>query len=291
VKAAVAASLALLTLQLAPLSSSWGNGGRSADSMNPDYGAHDWIAERASWMLPANESWFIFDNRARFLYATEIPDFVYDDQHDHHVYFHPDGRVMEDNAAVRAQAAYDELVSALRGANYLLGAEKAGVLTHYISDLAVFGHVLSSKTVWGAEKHHSDFESDVDDVLTGAQSSEFGAPFDGSLEKRGAWDAAVDLARNTTFGDLTLTARWLDDHYVAGGVAVWNATFRHRVESLIALAANLIAEVLHLAALDAALPPAPASVGPQVSTITLFSVLALLLLASAVLALLVRRRR
>ena len=134
--------LGFFILTASSSASAWGNGGISADQANPDYGAHDWIAERAARLLPENESSYIFENRARFLYATEIPDFVLKDSRDHHVYFHADGRVLEDNAASKARDSFAALVDALRNRDRPLAAERAGILTHYIADLAVFGHVL-----------------------------------------------------------------------------------------------------------------------------------------------------
>jgi hypothetical protein len=52
------------------------------------------------------------------------------------------------------------------------GGQTAGTMIHYIADVAVFGHVMGSKTLWKTEVHHSDYESYVDD-RTGAYNSSF----------------------------------------------------------------------------------------------------------------------
>jgi hypothetical protein len=189
-------------------------------------------------------------NLAAYLYGTEVPDFVIEDQQRHHVYFHPDGTLMEDDSAARARETYALLVEALRARDLPLAAQRAGILTHYIADLAVFGHVLSSKTVWGAEKHHGDFEDDADLVMKGPGDSFFSVIFDGALDARAPFDAAVDLARATTFGDGNRTARWLDDHY-SPGPHTWDPAFRDQVGSLVSLAVNLIADVLASSAVEA----------------------------------------
>jgi hypothetical protein len=38
-----------------------------------------------------------------------------------------------------------------------LTAKHAGIMSHYIVDVAVFGHVMGSSTDWGSEAHHSDY--------------------------------------------------------------------------------------------------------------------------------------
>src|SRR3989304_1237751 len=61
-------------------------------------------------------------------------------------------------------------------------ARAAGVVSHYLSDVAVFGHVMGASTDWGAEVHHSDYEDYVRDRATGTASSTFDPylAFDGS---------------------------------------------------------------------------------------------------------------
>src|SRR4030042_5086856 len=66
--------LIMATVLLIAESSGWSNGGYSADPTNPDYGTHDWIAEHALDWLTTHEKQFILDNKAVFLYGTELPD-------------------------------------------------------------------------------------------------------------------------------------------------------------------------------------------------------------------------
>jgi hypothetical protein len=74
-------------------------------------------------------------------------------------------------------------------------------MSHCIADVAVFGHVMGSKTVWGTEGHHSDYESYVDD-RTGACDSNFNSylHFDGNLTTTSANDTAKDIVYDMTFG-------------------------------------------------------------------------------------------
>ena len=73
-------------------------------------------------------------------------------------------------------------------------------MTHYISDMAVFGHVMGASTSWGAELHHSDYEDYVQN-RTNSYTDEFNIflAFDGILSTRSAYDAALLLAHDSTF--------------------------------------------------------------------------------------------
>lgn len=242
---------ALLTGPLTSGTSAWSNGGKSPEPSRPRYGTHDWIAQHAADLLPESEGYFITEHMETFLYGTEVPDIVYSDTANHHVYFYPDGGVMEDDAASRARLHFHELVDALRKGDALRAAGEAGIMSHYMDDVAVFGHVLSSKTHWGAEKHHSDFESDVQGVTSSYNSAFFTVSPDG-LERIDAYNATLDVAGQTTFGDASAghTARWLDDNYV-NGMDSWSVEFRDRIAYLIDLAVNRVADVIHTAVLDA----------------------------------------
>src|SRR3972149_3739556 len=74
----------------------WSNGGFSADPTHPDYGTHDWVAEHALDWLPAQEKQWLIDNKASYLYGTELPDNNQapdgmGDTTKHHVYFFANG--------------------------------------------------------------------------------------------------------------------------------------------------------------------------------------------------------
>ncbi len=115
-------------------------------------------------------------------------------------------------------------------------------MTHYIADVAVFGHVMGSSTPWGNEKHHADYESYVEDRTT-TYSSNFNSclSFDGSLSITSAYDTAINLAYDTTFGGSNrLTCVWMDNNYN------WNnPTFENRCGESLNLAVNSITDVLH----------------------------------------------
>ena len=90
----------------ARIASCWSNGGTSADPEHPDYGTRDWIAEHALEWLPLQEKRHILDHKEVFLYGTELPDRpkssggMGDSLWNHSVYFHADGSLQNDIAAV-----------------------------------------------------------------------------------------------------------------------------------------------------------------------------------------------
>lgn len=223
----------------------WSNGGYSADPSNPDYGTHDWIAEHALDLLPASEKEYIVHYLAEYLYGTELPDNPegIGDNVKHHIYYDSTGALVDDSAAVRAQEEYHEALGYLNANDLLKAAQTLGVMSHYISDMAVFGHVMGSATDWGAEVHHSDYEDYVN-TRTNSYSDDFNVylSFDGSsLDNIPAYEAAINLAYDTTFDvDGDLTCVWMDSNYD------WNnPTFRDRSGESLNLAVNYLADVLH----------------------------------------------
>jgi hypothetical protein len=256
--------------------SGWSNGGYSSDPSNPDYGTHDWIAEHALDWLPLQEKQFLLDNKASFLYGTELPDNNQapdgvGDTTKHHVYFFADGSVQDDAAADRALEEYEKAVDFYIAGNSGEAAKRLGMMAHYIADMAVFGHMMGAATAWGAETHHSDYENYVQ-ARTDSYASEFNSflVFDSSLNIISAYDAALTLANDTTFdlnGDLTCV--WMDQHYD------WNdVTFRNRCGESLNLAVNLIADVLHSFHTEV-IPEFPAwAILPLFMMATLFAVVA-----------------
>jgi len=222
----------------------WSNGGYSSDPANPDYGTHDWIAEHALDWLPTNEKQYILDNLAAYLYGTELPDNPdgIGDTTKHHIYYSLTGQITDDAAAVRASAEYADTLGFLMAEDFPKAAENAGIMSHYIADMAVFGHVMGVDTDWGNETHHDDYEKHVNQ-RTNSYNDEFNAylAFDGSLDIISAYDAASMLAYDTTFDvDGDLTCVWMDQNYD------WsNTTFRNRAGESLNLAVNYLADVLH----------------------------------------------
>lgn len=247
-KLLIALALTLSTLLSAP-SLAYSNGGYSADPSNPDYGTHDWIAQHALDWLPDNEKRYISDNLDDYLYGTELPDNGaapdgIGDFFNHHVYFHSTGDLQDDISASRAQEEYDEVIDRLLSGEDALAAKQAGIMSHYVVDLAVFGHVMGSSTDWGSEAHHSDYENYVRDRTTGYVSSEFDPylVFDGDLVELDAYDGALDVAFVTTFGDGgdVRSCVWMDGNYD------WSdGVFRDGAGASLNLAVNVLADVLH----------------------------------------------
>jgi len=115
-------------------------------------------------------------------------------------------------------------------------------MTHYISDVGVFGHAMGANTAWGTEVHHSDYEDYVD-TRTDNYTTVLDAylTFDGSLDNISAYNATLMLAFNTTFGDNgSYNCTWMDANYN------WtNPAFKNRMGESLNLAVNLVADVLH----------------------------------------------
>ncbi len=227
--------------------SSWSNGGFSDDPSNPKYGTHDWIAQHALDWLPPEEKQFILDNIANYLYGTELPDNAsapdgIGDTGKHHVYYFANGSLQEDDSAVRAREEYVNAVNLFKAGDLANATKRLGIMTHYICDVAVFGHVMGSKTDWGAETHHNDYETYVNG-RTNSYDDEFNTflVFDEVLSNISAYSAALTVAYDTTFdADGDLTCVWMDQNYD------WsNLTFKNRCGESLNLAVNLIADVIH----------------------------------------------
>ncbi|MDW8048592.1 MAG: hypothetical protein RMJ07_02790, partial [Nitrososphaerota archaeon] len=186
--------------------------------------------------------------RNLYLYGTELPDNGQapdgiGDTLKHHIYYSLNGTLIDDSAARRANETYQQALNHLLLGNFSAAAKYAGAMTHYIADMAVFGHIMGKNTVWGEETHHSDFEDYVN-ARTGSYDSEFSAAlyFDGELKIISAYEAAVKLAYDTTFDRLGrgLTCLWMDRNYN------WsNPTFVGRVGELLNQAVNYVADVLY----------------------------------------------
>jgi hypothetical protein len=260
----------------------WSNGGYSADPAHPDYGTHDWIAQHALDYLPTQEKQYIVDNLASYLYGTELPDRPASqggigDTAKHHVYYSAAGALTDDSSAKRAQTEFDLALSYLAANDSADAAEAVGAMAHYISDMAVFGHVMGASTAWGAEIHHSDYENHVTDRTTSYQST-FNSylSFDGNLTTISAYNATVHLAYDTTFGGRShLSCVWMDSNYN------WsNATFSGRCGESLNLAVNAVADVLHTLYIEATPSATPAV--PEFPTMTTLAFSMLMVMALAI---------
>ena len=191
---------------------------------------------------------WILANKNLYLYGTELPDNGrapdgIGDTWLHHIYFDADGRLIDDSSARRANATYHQALKYLLEGNFTSAAKYVGAMTHYISDMAVFGHVMGKEAPWGEEKHHSDYEQYVNKETSSYQLDfNIYLKFDGALEIITAYDAAVRLAYDTTFDSSgrNLTCVWMDENYN------WsNPIFQGRVGESLNYAVNLVADVLY----------------------------------------------
>jgi len=211
VKVAVAIAFIFVIMLTCQTAAAWSNGGYSADPENPDYGTHDWIADRALNLQTKDVSHFMTTYHDSFLIGTEAPDNpdYIGDSANHHVYYYSGGSVQDDVCADRAKAMYDYALSRLTSGDFEVAAYYMGAMAHYISDVGVFGHTMGAYTDWGSEVHHSDYESYFESIL-----GTLTLPSTISLGDSSAYDATMDLARTVTFGSGTMKANvWMDDNY------------------------------------------------------------------------------
>jgi hypothetical protein len=238
----------LLTLSVKP-AFGWSNGGYSADPLQPDYGTHDWIAQHALDYLPAAEKQFITDNLVSYLYGTELPDNNgpvdgIGDTGKHHIYFYANGTMQDDSSAVRASEEYQKALNYLKDHNYSAAAKEAGIMTHYIADMAVWAHMMGATTAWGSEPSnvHSNYETYVD-TRTNNYSDTYNSYLvhDGNIVNLSAYTAAVNLANDSTFDQGGIyTCVWMNNSYSTSNPTYWN-----RAGESLNLAVNAIADVLH----------------------------------------------
>ena len=141
----------LVIISIASQTAAWSNGGYSSDPADPDYGTHDWIAEHALVWLPMSEKKYIVDNKFAYLYGTELPDNNVapdgiGDQNLHHVYYHSDHSLQDNATALRASHEFNVARTYLGASSFQLAAKTAGIMSGYLTDVAVFGHVMGSGT-------------------------------------------------------------------------------------------------------------------------------------------------
>jgi hypothetical protein len=217
----------------------WDNGGWSTDINNPKNGTHDQILEKAVNMLPSDMKSKI--NMVAAKYGTEIPDchnntYCIGDISRHHVYYISNGNIQSDVGAKRAQEEYDIAKLSLQNNDSYNFSLHVGAMSHYMSDLAVFGHTMGNYTDWGIEVHHSDYEGYVEShkELVGS------VIFDNKLDYISAYNSSLAIAKNTTFDDGIYTNVWMDKNYN------WsNPVFVQRTEHSISYATNSIADVIY----------------------------------------------
>lgn len=235
----------------------WSNGGYSSDPDNPDYGTHDWIADKALAIQTRDAGFLKTTYHARFLLGTEAPDnsAYIGDSTSHHVYYYNSGDLQDGKSAIRASQMYQIALGYIASQDMSNAAYYIGAMTHYIADVGVFGHTMGSGTDWGMEDHHSDYENAIQS-MTGSLSSPTGV----SLGNADAYSAALDLAKKVTFGAGAIKPNiWMDANYS------WaDSTFEaSAMASLNISVAAVAAAVNHLLVEAGSQSPSPEPQAPQ----------------------------
>lgn len=256
----------LLILMLASIwvqpSYGWQNGSlpAGAGGCSKCYGTHDFLADHALSFVPyervysflmasGSMPYGVFANE-EYLYGTEIPDQgAYGFKQDwrlHSVYYSPDGKLVDDYAAKRAQESFEQVLFYLRIGDKESAAKWMGITSHYVSDVTSYWHVMGPGDEWvDLAKNGLYYENWVE-----GETYLYGAPFascmsfDGSLEHISAYNVTLKLAYDTTFDPSgpphPRTARWMDDHFDA-----YSPYYLERVCQSLNLAANAIADLIY----------------------------------------------
>lgn len=247
----------LFTIGIQPQTIAWSNGGYSSDPDDPDYGTHDWIADKALAILTKDASFLKTTYHARFLLGTEAPDNTayIGDSTNHHVYYYSSDDLQDGKSAIRASQMYQIALGYLASEDLDNAAYYIGAMTHYLADVGVFGHTMGSGTDWGAEDHHSDYE-DAIQSMTGSLSSPTGI----SLGDSDAYAATLDLANKITFGGGSIMPNiWMDTNYN------WaNSTFATSAMASLNISVAAVAAVVNHLLVEAGSPsPSPDPQEPQ----------------------------
>jgi hypothetical protein len=189
----------------------WGNGGYSSNPDYPDYGIHDWIADKALAFQTSDVTFLLTTCHAEYLLGTEMPDNgdYIGDSYNHHVYYNASGVLQTDIGASRAREMYKSALASLKSSDYEHAAQFAGAMAHYISDLGAYGHTMGASTDWGTSPHHAAYEDHVHTML-GALVS----PQATQIAWNDPYNATLSLARTTTFGSGAIRPNiWMEANY------------------------------------------------------------------------------
>jgi len=264
-------------------SQAWNNGDPGDIYYGERFGSHDWIALKANQFLPvANQSWLNAYMQI-YLRGTAAPDNSsesyngltgYGDKSNHHNYYNSTGHTTEDDAAVRAQEEYNKALNAIQNKKYDEAAWYAGCMTHYIADVAVWGHVMDNETV------HSNYENSANTRMDEPTEDYFQPTFDGTYDTITAHQACVDVGWESYRGDASwdYNCNWMDANYHAFTGDHPDDDFENRAEHMIELCINKITDLLYSLSyyyLSNYTPPSPPVPGFE-AAIILFSVIFLI---------------
>lgn len=234
-------AISLVAALTAPLCTpnvrAWGNGGFSSDPDFPDYGTHDWIADKALSFQTADITFLLTTYHSDYLIGTEAPDngAYIGDSYNHHVYYRASGALQTDIAALRAREMYDSALASLKASDYEHAAYYAGAMAHYISDLGVYAHTMGTATDWGAAPHHSEYEDHVGTLLGTLMS-----PVVKPIQWKDPYNATLALARETTFGAGAIKPNtWMETNYEWSDPAFSASCFESLNESVRAVASAI----------------------------------------------------
>ena len=258
-------SVSLFTLIFLPNNSvAWNNGDADDIYFGERFGSHDWIALEANLFLPQELQIWLNDSLQIYLRGTAAPDdssenyngyYGYGDTTKHHNYYNSDGSSYDSAAATRAQEEYDKAYAQMQVGNYSEAAWFAGCMTHYIADVAVWGHVMTNESV------HSLFENSANTRMDTPGEDYFQIFFDGTYDDNTASDASLETGWETYRGDVSwqYNCNWMDNNYHAFDGAHPDDAFEERAEYLIQLTTNKITDVIYKLALlyELSLPNAP----------------------------------
>jgi hypothetical protein len=137
-----------------------------AECSDPPYATHDWIADHALDLLPAEEKAWLVPHRNLYLIGTEAPDHKgipascgapiigYNDcTLCHSVEWNTAvTQITVDRPAVRAQEEHEKAVIAFAQGKPAHAAYFLGAMAHYIGDMSQYGHDYPD------EVPHGDYE-------------------------------------------------------------------------------------------------------------------------------------
>ena len=225
---------------------------QASECSNPPYATHDWIADHALALLPANESAWLQPHKTMYLLGTEAPDnddipaacgapnTGYDDRRrGHSVNWNNDhSEMVEDRAAFRALDEYDKAVDAFADGDSSAAAYYLGAMAHYIGDVSQYGHVCRCETT----AHHGGYENwakrRTDSFNEGFFESHIQAD---NLVRRRPFTAVRRISRAVSMGqgDL-LSAEDMEAHYNNK-----DQEYLDSVGAALNVGVNELADVLH----------------------------------------------
>jgi len=233
---ALALTLLLVPAVAVPVKS-WGNGGFSADPTHPDYGIHDWIADKALTFQVSDVRFLLTTYHADYLVGTEAPDNgdYIGDSRNHHVYYNESRTLQSDVGASRARQLYQSALASLKSSDYKQAAYYAGAMSHYISDLGAYGHTMGTSTVWGSSPHHEEYEDDVHSLTQSLAS-----PRATAIAWNDPYNETLSLALKTTFGSGEIKPNtWMESNFDWGNPAFRSSCLAALNESVRAVASAL----------------------------------------------------